>query len=263
MSDTNSRQERYAVCCVPVSPMRHEPSHRSEMVSQQLFGECCIIMEEWNHWLKIKSRYDNYEGWCQDNQVRTIEESTYKSEVNELTADWINEVTFDGAKMMVPLGCSFPGMKEGVAQWKECQVLFNGKSVNTGPTGVDDALIRRIACQFLNTAYLWGGKSVFGIDCSGFTQSVYRFLGVAILRDAYQQASQGNVIGFLQEAQCGDLAFFDNADGKITHVGIMLNDHEIIHSSGKVRIDKIDNQGIVNVDTLTRTHALRIIKRYF
>lgn len=102
---------------------------------------------------------------------------------------------------------------------------------------------------------------MFGVDCSGFCQMVYRFCNVHLLRDAYQQATQGEVVGFLQEARCGDLAFFDNEEGRITHVGILLNDNEIIHSSVKVRIDSIDNMGIINRDTRQRTHKLRIIKR--
>ena len=125
-----------------------------------------------------------------------------------------------------------------------------------------EASIKEISIQFLNTSYLWGGRSVFGIDCSGFVQQVFRFFNKPLQRDAYQQATDGEVVGFLQEAKCGDLAFFDNEEGKITHVGILYNADTIIHASGKVRIDKIDNMGIVNSDTGERTHNLRIIKRY-
>jgi cell wall-associated NlpC family hydrolase len=114
----------------------------------------------------------------------------------------------------------------------------------------------------LNSTYLWGGRSVFGIDCSGFTQSVFKFLNVHLLRDAQQQATQGELVAFLQQAHCGDLAFFDDGEGHIIHVGILLNAHEIIHAAGKVRIDKIDNQGIIEADTGQRTQRLRIIKRY-
>ena len=123
--------------------------------------------------------------------------------------------------------------------------------------------VKQLVYKFLNTPYLWGGKSVFGIDCSGFSKLVYKLLNVAIPRDAWQQALHGDTVSFLQEAKCGDLAFFDDEEGKIVHVGILLNEHEIIHSSGKVRLDKIDNQGIQNVETKQRTHKLRIIKRYF
>lgn len=122
--------------------------------------------------------------------------------------------------------------------------------------------LNQVARRYLDVPYLWGGKSLFGIDCSGFCQQVFRQFGIKLPRDAYQQAEHGEVVGFLQEVVCGDLAFFDNEEGRITHVGMMLNIHEIIHSSGKVRIDKIDHQGIINSETGVRTHQLRIIKRY-
>lgn len=122
--------------------------------------------------------------------------------------------------------------------------------------------LNQVARRYLDVPYLWGGKSLFGIDCSGFCQQVFRQFGIKLPRDAYQQVEHGEVVGFLQEVVCGDLAFFDNEEGRITHVGMMLNIHEIIHSSGKVRIDKIDHQGIINSETGVRTHQLRIIKRY-
>lgn len=122
--------------------------------------------------------------------------------------------------------------------------------------------VRAAALRYLETPYLWGGRTRCGIDCSGFSQAVYQSMGIALPRDAWQQAEQGEVVGFLQEAVCGDLAFFDNEEGRITHVGVMLNAAEVIHASGKVRIDPIDNQGIINGDTGVRTHRLRVIKRY-
>lgn len=254
----------FAICCVPVSPMRAEPAHRSEMVSQQLFGEPCMVIERGkDHWIKIQSRYEGYEGWCQDGHVAIIEENQYLAAGNELMNEWINEVNFNGQKMIVPFGCSLTAIHSDEARWKNNTVHFNGSRWNIAHAVINEETIRKIALQFLNTAYLWGGKSVFGIDCSGFAQTVYKFLNVQLPRDAYQQAGLGEAIGFVMEAKCGDLAFFDNAEGRITHVGIMLNDHEIIHASVKVRIDKIDSQGIINQDTFERTHNLRIIKRYF
>jgi cell wall-associated NlpC family hydrolase len=140
---------------------------------------------------------------------------------------------------------------ENSAVWNAAKAVFSPES------------LCEKASQLLNSSYLWGGRSVFGIDCSGYTQLIFRFFNYKLLRDAYLQATQGEAIGFLQEAKCGDLAFFDNTEGRITHVGILLNDHEIIHSSGKVRIDSIDTEGIINTDTRERTHKLRVIKRYF
>jgi gamma-D-glutamyl-L-lysine dipeptidyl-peptidase len=254
----------HAVCCVPVSPLRIEPSHKSEMVTQQLFGELCTIIEKGSdHWVKIKCLFDGYEGWCQDGHITSIEETQFNQEPASLTADWMNEVYYNDEKMILPIGCSLTGMEKGKASWKNNKIDFQGKAWNSVNAKKDEEIIRQIAFVFINTSYLWGGKSIYGIDCSGFTQTVYKFLNVGLPRDAYEQAGKGEVVGFLQEARCGDLAFFDNKEGKITHVGILLNDHEIIHASVKVRIDRIDSQGILNRETFERTHQLRIIKRYF
>ena len=153
-------------------------------------------------------------------------------------------------------------MKNGAVLWRKNTVYFKGNVWEPAAVKQDAETIKQVAFKFLNSTYLWGGKSVFGIDCSGFTQSVYKFLNISLLRDAQQQATQGELIGFLQEARCGDLAFFDNEAGQIIHVGILLSAHEIIHAAGKVRIDKIDNEGIVHAQTGQRTQRLRIIRRY-
>ncbi|HRG90423.1 MAG TPA: C40 family peptidase, partial [Chitinophagales bacterium] len=125
------------------------------------------------------------------------------------------------------------------------------------------AVFERVAMRYLNAPYLWGGRSPFGIDCSGFTQVVFKFADVQLMRDAYQQAEQGAMVNFVEESQPGDLAFFSNDNGKIIHVGIVLKDQRIIHSSGKVRIDRLDHFGIYNADTKKYSHQLKVIKRFF
>lgn len=253
----------YAVCCVPVAPVRIDPDHRSEMVSQLLFGECCIItIVEKNGWVKIVNKTDAYTGWCWQQHFQEIDDTQYYLEENNLTADWVNEIDYNGHMMWVPFGSSLTAMKNGNVFWRKNTVHYTGNVWDPAAAKQDTKTIKQLAYKFLNTTYLWGGKSVFGIDCSGLTQSVYKFLNVHLLRDAQQQATQGELVSFLQQARCGDLAFFDNEEGEIIHVGILLNAHEIIHAAGKVRIDKIDNEGIVDAETGKRTQRLRIIKRY-
>ena len=114
--------------------------------------------------------------------------------------------------------------------------------------------------NWVGTPYQFGGSTKNGIDCSGFTQMVYRLNGFKLLRDASQQATQGDALSFIEESTAGDLAFFDNNEGDIIHVGIIMENHHIIHAHGKVRIDRIDHTGIYNVDTNTHSHKLRVIK---
>ncbi|MGE5107035.1 MAG: NlpC/P60 family protein [Sphingobacteriales bacterium] len=253
----------YAVCCVPVSPLRLEPSHESEMKSQLLFGECCKVILLEKDWVLVQCEYDEYEGWCQFSHVAEIILDNYLYGKRDLAADWINTIQYNGYPMQIPLGSSLTAMTNGKAVWKKNSIQFSGKVWEIKTSKPDTKDLRAIAFTFLNSAYLWGGKSVFGIDCSGFTQSVYKFFGIKLGRDSWQQADGGEAIGFLQEAKLGDLAFFDNAEGKIIHVGILLNENEIIHAAGKIRVDKIDAQGVVNSETGQRSHNLRIIKRFF
>jgi cell wall-associated NlpC family hydrolase len=254
----------YAVCKVPVAPLRAEAAHKSEMISQLLLAEAGLILEESKDFIKLQGVHDGYEGWCQRSQLAVIDNWTKETAEPVYTAGWINSIAINNVPAHVPMG--IPVLNEVNAKQLQAVLQLDYRDAATWNAGnaqpCADA-IRERAMPFLNTPYLWGGRSVFGIDCSGFTQMVFRFFNIPLLRDAYLQATQGEVIGFLQEARCGDLAFFDNAEGRITHVGILLNDHEIIHSSGNVRIDKIDNAGIVNAETGVRTHQLRIIRRYF
>jgi gamma-D-glutamyl-L-lysine dipeptidyl-peptidase len=259
----NSLQMLHAVCCVPVSPLRLAPSHTSEMKSQLLFGECCKVVLTEKDWVLVQCEYDNYEGWCTVNQLTEIILDDYLYARRDLAAGWINTIQYNGNGMQIPFGSSLTGVTNGKAEWKKNTIQFAGNVWEIEKAVINAKAVKSIAYTYLNSAYLWGGKSVFGADCSGFTQMVYKFFGIKLLRDASQQAEQGESIGFLQEAKLGDLAFFDDAEGKIIHVGILLSDNEIIHAAGKVRIDKIDAQGILNTDTGKRTHNLRLMKRYF
>ncbi len=233
------------------------------MVSQLVFGErCAIIDRSGNHWLKIKSKYDGYEGWCQDSHLHTINQDQYDQPENALTRQWITEIDYDGRPMKLPLGSSLSTLKKGKAQWQNNLIQYKGKTWDPSKAKKNKKDIKQLAYKFLNTPYLWGGKTVFGADCSGYTQTVFKFFNIHLLRDAWQQAEQGELVNSLKESGFGDLAFFDNEEGRITHVGILLNNHKIIHASGKVRIDTIDESGIINEESAQRTHRLRVIKRF-
>lgn len=245
------------ICVVPVCPIRAEASHRSEQVSQLLFGELCELLERTKYFVKVRVVYDNYEGWCQENQLHETDDTAASSTQDRLAGDWVNDITVGNNRMRIPFASSLPATNfigKNRVEYKGAWISTVEKSMNVG-------LIEKISFTFLNTSYLWGGRSVFGIDCSGFTQLVFKCFHIRLLRDASQQVTQGDEVGFLQEAKPGDLAFFDNEAGRITHVGILLNTNTIIHASGKVRIDTIDSLGIINADTGKRTHPLRLIKR--
>jgi len=254
-----------AFCCVPVSPLRAEPSHKTEMVSQLVFGERCTILETApGQWVRITCQYDGYEGWCQESHVaETDPVKPYEKEEESLTHEWVTPIEYNGHPMYVPLGSSLTGLKSGHTYWRKKIIHYRGTLWEPAKAQKDVRSIKQTSFQFLNTPYLWGGKSVFGADCSGFTQTVFHFYNISLLRDAWQQAGQGEEVGLLRESRFGDLAFFDNEEGKIVHVGILLNDQEIIHASGKVRVDRIDYKGIIHSETLKHTHRLRTIRRYF
>jgi cell wall-associated NlpC family hydrolase len=228
-------------CGVPLAAVYALPQYGSELVNQLLYGEGVTVIETPpGLFCKVRGHYDGYEGWVQKTQVALAAKNDGAKLVQAAIA-W-NEAL----KMWLPMG----------SQLQEAAIAVAALPAN-------ESLLRGIVMQWLNAPYLWGGRSVLGVDCSGFTQVVYKMVGIVLPRDAKQQVQLGTALNFLQEAKCGDLAFFDNEQGDIIHVGILLNDTEIIHAAGKVRIDKIDNAGIVNSSTGLRTHRLRIVKRYF
>jgi len=253
----------FVICMVPAAPLRKESAHRSEMVSQLLFGEIAEVLEEGKVFVKLRCLYDNYEGWCQLSQLTGIDDTQVKKDNNLLSDDWTSIIDLNGQPMHISMGSSLGLLQNGRIEIGKYHISSAVKICDPSTSKITGEALKEKAFQYLNTPYLWGGRSVFGIDCSGFVQQVFRFFNIALPRDAYLQAGVGEVVGFLQETKCGDLAYFDNEEGRITHVGLLLNNDTIIHSSGKVRVDKIDNMGIISSDTGERTHKLRIIKRYF
>ena len=245
----------YGICNLGIVPMRLEPTDTSELVSQVLYGEHFKVLEKRKKWSRIRIAFDKYEGWIDNKQYTEIEENDFKSLSNnelKLSTDLVEFVTDNKQNIYtIPLGSSLSGL--GILKQK-----FDGNSTSTIK---DKSELIETAFLYLNSPYLWGGKTPFGIDCSGFTQMVYKLCGYKLNRDASQQANQGEALSFIEESEPGDLAFFDNNEGNIIHVGIIMENNHIIHAHGKVRIDLLDHSGIYNVDTNIHTHKLRVIKK--
>lgn len=235
--------------------MRLDPSDRSEMVNQLLFGEVFKVPEKRKSWSRIRLAHDNYVGWIDNKQYREISEDEYafaKAQTPALIADPVQFVSdTHGQLHTVLLGGS-------VHTLSLLNCTYEGRSVSGKK---DKSYLIETALQFLNTPYLWGGRTPFGIDCSGFTQMVYRLNGYKLLRDASEQATQGEALSFIEESEPGDLAFFDNDEGNIVHVGLIMEDNYIIHAHGEVRLDRLDHSGIYNVHQKKHTHKLRVIKK--
>jgi len=236
------------------------------MLSQLLFGECFEVLEKTEKWVKIRSHYDKYEGWIDSKQYQGLTEDEYSGCISPkvLNCGVDYKLIKQSTKeiLHLPAGSSIPA-KSGSADFKIGEESYSFLDEPNFNNTVDfGESIEKYASFFLQAPYLWGGRTLFGIDCSGFTQIVFKMLNIQINRDAWQQAEQGTVVDFLQEVKPGDLAFFDNDEGRIVHVGIMLNENQIIHASGRVKVDPIDDQGIYSLDLKKHTHKLRIIKRY-
>jgi cell wall-associated NlpC family hydrolase len=240
------------ICNLAVVPLRKTPESTSEIVSQLLFGDTFTINKIEKNWVNITTLNDNYSGYISDKQYCTYENDTENWIVNT-NYPYLEAITQEG-KLLLPAGCLIPPQNKTIIGQQEITVTNHPQLKK-----VDS--LTAIAMQYLNVPYLWGGKTPFGIDCSGFMQMVFKQCGVQLPRDAYQQAELGKTLDFVNECKCGDLAFFDNADGKITHVGLMLDHEKIIHASGKVRIDLLDHYGILNTEENYYSHKLRIIKR--
>ena len=241
------------ICNLSIVPVRIVDSDKSEMINQLIYGDIIEILEEKEKWVKIKSLYDDYIGWIDKKQYFKIEDNI-KLDLNKpvYSIDLVEFIENNNNELItIPIGSD-------ISNISLMNHKFDGKTIS-GKNNRNS--IVNTALSFLNSPYLWGGKSPFGIDCSGFTQMVYKINGYKLCRDAKDQANQGETLSFIEESEAGDLAFFNNDQGDIIHVGIILQNNHIIHASGKVRIDRIDHSGIYNNDLNKHTHSLRYIKK--
>ena len=235
----------YGICTQSAIAMRKENSHASEMVSQLLYNELYVKLDKKSEWILIRTELDQYEGWIPAKQHHPINENEFLQLkdsklliVNQPVANYKGRIVSFGTPLFEPAECA-----------AEMPQAFQPQAM------IDNAR------KLLGAPYLWGGHTVMGIDCSGFVQLCARSAGLLLPRDASQQIQCGEVVYFLQETQPGDLAFFGNENGTITHVGIIIGNEQIIHASGEVRIDYLDQTGIFNKETGIHTHQLVGVKR--
>lgn len=254
----------YAACVVPATAVRLKPSHKSEMINQLLFGEAVEILKiKKEEWYRVRGTVDKYEGYIRSNVLESINDELVEESNVWVAGDIMNSLQIKEQKMNVPIGSSLPGLVEGEGKIGNMEYHFWELCYRRKESRPQPDLIEALTKPWLNAPYLWGGRTPFGVDCSGYAQVVFKMMGIDLWRDAYLQAEQGIKINKLSEVQCGDLAFFNDKKGRIMHVGILLNENEIIHASGQVRIDTIDTEGISNSSTGKRTHKLKIIRRYW
>ena len=245
---------QYGICHLSIVPIRSETAETAEMISQVLYGEHFKVLEKRKYWSKIRTAFDSCEGWVQNVQITSLDEDQYRELDTDTspkhTTDLVSYVEIDKSNLLpILLGSVFHKNSEHIHEGN----LISSKQEK--PNLINTALL------YLNSPYLWGGKTPFGIDAAGFTQMVYRINGYQLVRTAMGQAAQGTALSFIEESKAGDLAFFDNNEGIIDHVGILMDNNYIIHVHGKVRIDRIDHTGIFNNETKSYTHQLRVIKK--
>ncbi|MDR2038744.1 MAG: C40 family peptidase [Bacteroidales bacterium] len=244
------------ICLLSNIPMRADASERSEMVSQLLFGETFTILDSTEKWLHIRTTMDEYNGWVSTNMVKLLEKEIFSDQgrLHIVSVPFTTcHVSPDDVCLYLPGGSIFSPESLSIIDEKR-SYLLDGDVLETNQDVVASAK------QYLEAPYLWGGKTVFGIDCSGLVQVVFRMAGKYLPRDAHQQEKLGNPVDF-EDIRQGDLAFFANEEHRVIHVGILCDDASIIHASGCVRIDRFDRQGIFNRDEKRYTHQLHSIKR--
>ncbi|MCR9102198.1 MAG: C40 family peptidase [bacterium] len=254
----------YAICPLSNVPIRSNSSDKSEIVSQLLFGELAEVLEtKGRQWAKIRCIWDNYVGWVAANQLKAITPSELSvfREHFAYSLELFQPLMADNEVIPVVMGARLPNFDGMRFTLDNTVYTFSGQAVFPEHIKPTAEFILKIARRYLHAPFLHGGRSPMGIDAAGLVQMVFKIANVALPREAAQQVYIGSIVDFVEQSMPGDVAFFENRTGRITHCGIILPDAEVIHAFGSVRIDKIDHYGIYDRSEKRYTHRLRVVRR--
>lgn len=254
----------FGICPLSVVSIRNAASHKSELVSQLLFGELFEVLEKKGQkWLKVRCQADNCVGWIAADQAKALTPSEFELYQHQFaySLELVQAVMGDDHFLPVTLGARLPNFDGLRFQLGESRFTFSGQAVFSEHIEQGADFVLKIARRYLRAPFLWGGRSPFGIDSSGLVQVVYQMAGIALPREPQQQVLIGTTVDFVEQSQPGDLAFFENRVGRIAHAGIILPEERLIHAHGQVRIDRVDHYGIYDEERERYTYRLRLVKR--
>ncbi len=250
---------KQAIAVLAFIPLRSEASERSEMVSQIIFGETVDVLEEKAGWSYVKLHFDGYEGWCDTKMLRFCNTAIAPLSGIILKRECMVKSAF--GELLLSAGSVIRGLNSKRDSFCVDGLTFLMESPLSKSNFLEAEEAIQVLLSLRGVPYVWGGRTVWGIDCSGLSQLYGRLANIDLPRDASQQVKLGEEVMFVQDVMAGDLAFFGE-DEKITHVGIVMQKDVILHASGHVRTDKLDQQGIFNQNKKGYTHKLRVIKRF-
>jgi cell wall-associated NlpC family hydrolase len=263
------------VVVVPVANMYSRPTEQSDVVSQAIYGSNVTLLVARGEWSKIQTS-DHYKGWVASRHIRTILSGTgYATsgptvEVESLFANVYREPDITKHKPLITLpfetrleaappesaakaAMARSGAVKKIPEgWIQVRLagMTNGwiqsGDVISDPKPLTIAESIELAKRFLGFPYLWGGRSSFGFDCSGFTQMLMRERGINMPRDADQQAAWKGLVAIdRKDLQAGDLLFFGSSAKDITHTGMYIGDGQFIHDTTNghpvVQISRLDD----------------------
>ena len=250
---SNSNNE-YKIVSKSVAPIYSKPSFSSELINQALFWEELIVESLGDNWLKIRQR-DGYVGWVHSFYItdsKTYDNNKILKNIDNwyfVKSRFLEIITPQKASLFLSFGSIIPCITKNN---KFYIILPNGDEnyidknslINVNQHISIDEVIN-LSKSLLNVPYLWGGRSSYGIDCSGLIQLLLGFLKIHFPRDTKDQIKYKNIELIKYNYKRGDLIFFSK-NNIINHVGMFINEKEYIHSSGCVKINSYNSDTELN-----------------